>query len=250
MDLGLRNKTAIITGGAKGMGRAYALGFAAEGANVCLFDVDKAGADKVVNEVREAGGVAAAFTTDVSSYENVAKSVDAVLEKFGRIDILINNAGIRILALLEESTDQIWDSQMNVNLRGVFNTCKTIVPLFKSQRYGKILNISSLAGKRGHALRGSVYAATKGGVIALTKSIAREVAGYNINVNCLAPSVIDTDFLGDFTEQERVKLRSLIPLGRIGQPEDMVGIALLLCSDAGSFIHGDVINLDGGQFMG
>ena len=250
MDLGLKGKTAIITGGARGMGRAYCLGFAAEGASVCIFDMDESGAGGVAEEIAESGGVASAFVTDVASYDSVERSVNAVLARFGRIDILINNAGIRLLALLEETTDEMWDAQMNVNLRGVFNTCKAVVPHFKRQRYGKILNISSLAGKRGHVLRGSAYAATKGGVIALTKSIAREVASYNINVNSLAPSIIQTDFMKDFTEQEMDKIRRSIPVGRVGQPQDLVGIALVLCSDAASFIHGDVINVDGGQFMG
>ena len=250
MDLGFRGKTVIITGGAKGMGRAYCQGFATEGANVCVFDLDESGAGCVVKEITKVGGVGAAFVTDVASYESVLNSVGTVLNKFGRIDILVNNAGIRLLALLEETTEEIWDSQMNVNLRGVFNTCKAVVPHFKRQRYGKILNISSVAGKRGHVLRGSAYAATKGGVIALTKSIAREVASYNINVNSLAPSIIQTDFMKDFSEQEMTNIKKLIPLGRVGQPTDLVGIALLLCSDAGSFIHGDVINVDGGQFMG
>lgn len=250
MDLRLDGKTAIVTGAAKGMGRAYTLGFAREGANVCVFDVDEPRARTVVNEITAAGGTAEVYVTDVSSYENVTKSVNAVLARFGRVDILVNNVGIRILALLEDTTDAIWDMQMNINLKGMFYMCKAVLPHFKRQRYGKILNISSLAGKRGHALRGSAYAASKGGVIALTKSIARECASHNINVNALAPSVVQTDFLGDFNEQEMTKLKSLIPLGRVGQPEDLVGIALLLCSDAASFIHGDVINVDGGQFMG
>jgi len=151
--------------------------------------------------------------------------------------------------MIEETTEEIWDSQMEINLKGTFNCCKAVIRHMKERRYGKIINVSSLAGKRGHALRGSAYAASKGGIIALTKSIAREVGKYNINVNSIAPSVIRTRFLGDFTAKDMEKLKKGIPLGRIGEPEDLVGLALLLVSDSGSFIHGQTINVDGGQRM-
>lgn len=249
MDLGLSNKVAIVTGGARGMGKAYCMGFAKEGATVIVLDVDKDEAEKVASEIKNMGSTAVAMRADVSKFSEVEKVFAEVLKKFGKIDILINNAGIRIFAWLEETTDEIWNSQMDINLRGTFNCCKAVIGHMKARRYGKIINISSLAGRRGHGMRGAAYAATKGGVIALTRSIAREVGKFNINVNSIAPSLIRTRFLDDFTNEELEKAKQPIPLGRVGEPEDLVGLALLLSSDLGSFIHGQTINVDGGQRM-
>jgi 3-oxoacyl-[acyl-carrier protein] reductase len=249
MDLKLNDKVAIITGGARGMGKAYCSGFAREGATVVIVDLDEREAKNVASQLRSDGSTVVALGVDVSKYDDVEKAVSQVLHEFGKIDILVNNAGIRLLALLEETTEEIWNSQMDINLKGPLNCCKAVIPQMKERRYGKIINVSSLAGKRGHALRGSAYAASKGGLLALTKSIAREVAPFNINVNAIAPSVIRTGFLDDFSDEDMERLKKLIPLGRVGEVEDVVGLALLLASDVSSFIHGQTINVDGGQRM-
>lgn len=249
MELGLKNKVVIVTGGARGMGKACCLGFAREGAIVVVLDIDENEADKVVLEIEEKRFAAIAVKADISKLSEVEKTFSKIIEKYGRIDILVNNAGIRLLAFLEETTEEIWNSQMDINLKGTFNCCKAVIKYMKEQQYGKIINVSSLAGKRGHVLRGSAYAASKGGVIALTKSIASEIAGYNINVNSISPSLIRTGLLQALSDEEMVRLKKLVPMGRVGEPEDVVGLVLLLASDLSSFIHGQTINIDGGQRM-
>jgi NAD(P)-dependent dehydrogenase (short-subunit alcohol dehydrogenase family) len=249
MELGLKDKVVIVTGGAKGLGKAFCLGFAREGAIVVVLDVDENETNKMVLEIKEKGVAVFGIKADVSKLSEVEKAFSRIIEQYGKIDILINNAGIRRLAFLEETTEAMWDAHMDINLKGTFNCCKAVVKHMKERRYGKIINVSSLAGRRGHLSRGSAYAASKGGVIAFTKSIAGEVAKYNVNVNSIAPSLIRTGLLDSLSDDEMAQMKKLVPIGRVGEPEDLVGLVLLLASDLSSFIHGQTINIDGGQRM-
>jgi NAD(P)-dependent dehydrogenase (short-subunit alcohol dehydrogenase family) len=249
MDLKIGGKTAFITGGGGGVGRAVALAFAREGVSVAVVDLSEENALKAAEEVQAAGGRAIGLKVDVTQWGDVDSAVRRTVEQFGGVDILVNGAGVRAVASLEETTDEVFDLHVDVNLRGPFYTCKAVVPLMKERRWGRIVNIASAAGRRGHPFAGSTYAAAKAGVFGLTKSIARETASYGITANTIAPNTINTPFIDAFTPEQREAVRKSIPLGRLAEPEDLVGPILLLASEAGSFITGQDITVDGGQLM-
>lgn len=249
MDLGISGKTAFITGGGGGVGRAVSLALAREGVSVVVADLSEESAMKVATEVNDSGGRAVGMKVNVTIWEEVEAAVQRAVKEFGGVDILVNAAGVRAVATLEETTDKVFDLHVDVNLRGPFYTCKAVVPLMKEKGWGRIVNIASMAGRRGHPFAGSTYAAAKAGVFGLTKSIARETARYGITANTIAPNTINTPFIDAFTSEQRETVRKSIPLGRLAEAEDLVGPILFLASDACSFITGQDITVDGGQTM-
>lgn len=245
----LEGRTIIITGGAAGIGRAYATGFIQEGANVVIADIDRGAAEQAVGEIEAEGGKALALTVDVSDVQATEAMSKATLDRFGRIDGLVNNAAIavrvkHINAPLEELPVEEWDRVIAVNLRGPFLCCRAVLPHMKAQRYGKILNISSGTFFNGRP-NISNYVASKGGVIGITRSLANEVGDYGITVNCIAPGLTasETENTPNEVWELRVPQRSI---KRVETPDDLVGAAIYLMSADSDFMTGQTMVIDGG----
>lgn len=240
----LQNKVAVVTGGSRGIGKAIAEKFAAEGASVAiLYSSNSASADAVVEEIRNAGGTAKAYQCHVENSDEVGKTIDDVVNDLGKIDILINNAGITRDKLLMMMKEEDFDDVISVNLKGAYNTMRKVCPMLARQRWGRVINLSSIAGINGNA--GQVnYSASKAGLIGMTKSAAREFAGRGITVNAIAPGFVETDMTEKFASDENVMKR--IPVGRMGRPDEIASLALFLASDAAAYITGEVIRIDGG----
>lgn len=249
--ISLTNKTALITGGSRGIGAATAILFAKAGADVAITYIsDEASAQKVVDDIHKVGRRCLVLKGDVSSAEDVNRVVAEVVRVLSRIDVLVNNAGIWTYAEVENMTEEVWDKTLDINLKGTFLMCKAVVPLMKKQGGGSIINISSTAGQRGEALH-SHYAASKGGAISFTKSLASELAPYNILVNSVAPGWVDTDMCDEVFNDPELKeaARKTIPLGRIATAEDVAGSILFLASDLARYITGEVLNVNGGSVL-
>lgn len=243
----LQGKVAIVTGASRGIGRAIALALAAEGASVAVNYANSSGAaDAVVAEIQAMGADAIAFQADVSQPDQVTGLVAAVVEKWGRVDVLVNNAGITRDTLLLRMDLAQWQAVIDLNLTGVFLCTKAISKIMLKQRSGRIINIASVSGQMG--LPGqSNYSAAKAGVIGFTKSIAKELASRSITVNAIAPGFISTDMTEGLEAEEILKA---IPLGRYGEPEDIAGMVRFLASDpAAAYITGQTFNVDGGMVM-
>lgn len=240
----LQNKVAVVTGGSRGIGKAIAEKFVAEGASVAiLYSSNSASADAVVEEIRNAGGTAKAYQCHVENSDEVGKTIDEVVNDLGKIDILVNNAGITRDKLLMMMKEEDFDDVISVNLKGAYNTMRKVCPMLARQRWGRIINLSSIAGINGNA--GQVnYSASKAGLIGMTKSAAREFAGRGITVNAIAPGFVETDMTEKFASDENVMKR--IPVGRMGRPDEIASLALFLASDAAAYITGEVIRIDGG----
>lgn len=242
----LKDKVALITGASRGIGRAIALKFAALGANLALiYAGSKDGALETAERARAFGVRAEAYQCDVSDFEAAGRTVAAVREDFGTIDILVNNAGITkdglILAMREEAFDRV----LEVNLKGAFNMIRHTSPIFVRKRSGRIINIASVVGLMGNAGQAN-YAASKAGLIGLTKSVARELASRGVCCNAIAPGFIETDMTKDFKDSPLLRA---IPLGRPGRPEEVAELAAFLAQDAAGYITGEVIRVDGGLAM-
>jgi len=247
--MSLVNKIAIVTGAGRGIGRAIAIALAREGANVVVNDVNIKTAEEVVKEIESLGHQAVAIQVDVSDTKEVNRMVQLVLKKFKRVDILVNNAGIIRRGSIEDLAEEDWDRVINVNLKGAFNCTKAVVGIMKKQRSGKIVNISSIAGKIGDIASAPCYGASKAGMICLAKSLARELASYGINVNVVAPHAIVTDMSKEWSEEKRKEIIAGIPLGRLGEPEDVAEAVIFLVSDKAKFITGEVLDVNGGCLM-
>ncbi|MCK4532376.1 3-oxoacyl-[acyl-carrier-protein] reductase [bacterium] len=242
----LTDKVVLVTGAGGGIGASIALKFSQSGAKVVVADVIEEFSLNTVSRIMEQGGEALAVTVDVSQISSVEEMVKKILDKFGKIDILINNAGITRDNLLLRMRDEEWDKVININLKGVFNCTKAVVRPMMKQRKGKIVNIASIVGIIGNAGQ-SNYAASKGGVISLTKTWAKEFASRNINVNAIAPGFIRTKMTDKLSEQIREKINQQIPLKRFGEVEDVANLCVFLSSDEANYITGEVIKLDGGM---
>jgi 3-oxoacyl-[acyl-carrier protein] reductase len=247
--MNLVNKVAIVTGAGRGIGKAIAIALAREGANIIAIDVDIQTAEKVAKEIKSLDRQALAIQVDVSDSKEVNRMVQSVLKKFKRVDILVNNAAIIKRGSIEDLTEEDWDRVMDVNLKGTFNCMKAVVGTMKKQRYGKIVNISSIAGKIGDLASAPCYGASKAGMTCLAKSLARELASYNINVNVVAPHAIETDMSKEWSEEKRKSIIADIPLGRLGEPEDIAEAVVFLVSDKAKFITGEVLDVNGGCLM-
>ncbi len=245
----LANKTALVTGGSRGIGRATALALAGAGAKVVVnYAGNKAAADEVVAMIEASGGQAMAIQADVGDAVAVEAMVKATVEKFGSIDILVNNAGITRDNLIMRMKEEDWDAVIHTNLKGIFNCTKIVSRLMMKQRYGRIINLTSVVGIMGNAGQ-SNYAAAKAGVIGFTKSMAKELASRNITVNAVAPGYISTDMTANLPEQAKTDLQSQIPLQRLGTPADVAATVLFLVTPGADYITGQTLNVDGGMVM-
>ncbi|MEG6584362.1 SDR family NAD(P)-dependent oxidoreductase [Dendrosporobacter sp. 1207_IL3150] len=245
-----RKRVAIVTGGARGIGLAISKELADEGVKVVISDINGERANLAAAEITAAGRAAIAVSADVSDANSVRSMIEQTIAEFGQLDILINNAGIVQTGPVTSITEDEWERVMGVNAKGVFLCCQAVLPLMMKQSNGKILNIASVAGKRGGGLLGnSCYAASKGAVIAFTKTIAREAAPYNININALSPALTDTDMTSLMSEENRQNIVGMIPLRRAARPEEVAAAACFLVSDRASFITGEIMDVDGGLMM-
>lgn len=247
----LKGKIAIVTGAGRGMGEAIAKKLSTFGASVIVNDVDQSMINNVVNEIKKSGGNAFGYQTDVGEYSQVERMVDEVVSKYGSIDILVNNAGIlRRRESIEEINDKEWDLVMKINVKGVFNCSKVVLKYMKKRKEGKIVNISSSAGRSTSELGGAHYTASKAAVLGLTRHLAREAAPYNINVNSVCPGLIDTPMVRETTSIEELdKWREDIPMGKLGEPETVADLVLFLVSDASSYINGATIDINGASLL-
>ncbi len=247
----LEGQIALITGAGragKGIGRSIALRLAKEGAKIVIADFVPDAADAVAKDVVDMGGEALAVYGSVSSVDDVEAMVQAAVDRFGRIDILVNNAGVTRDNLLVRMSEQEWDMVLDTNLKGVFNCTKTVAKLMMRERKGKIVNMASVMGIMGNAGQAN-YSASKGGVIALTKTTAKELGSRGINVNAIAPGFIQTVMTEEMPEDAKAGIAQQIPLRRLGTPEDVAEVVLFLCTEASNYITGQVIPVDGGMVM-
>lgn len=244
----LKNKVALITGGARGIGKSIALRLAEEGAKVLIADVNEEQAAKTAGEIKSNGGVAGSYKLNVTDSREVEKIIEGIIGEYGAIDILINNAGITRDSLFLRMKEEEWDQVIAVNLKGVFNCTKATLKNMIKARAGKIINISSVGGRIGNIGQAN-YSASKAGVIGFTKTIAREVASRGINVNAVAPGFIDTDMTKVLPDKIKEQVLDEIPFKKMGSVEDVANLVCFLATDEAKYITGQVINVDGGLAM-
>ncbi|MDD5116089.1 MAG: 3-oxoacyl-[acyl-carrier-protein] reductase [Candidatus Omnitrophica bacterium] len=244
----LAGKVALVTGGARGIGQAIAMTFAREGADIVVADVNLEIAQKTALEIEGLGRKALALEMDVTKIEAVEEGVNKILDKMGKVDILVNNAGITKDNLLLRMSQADWDAVINVNLKGTFNCIKAVSRPMIKQRNGRIVSIASIIGLMGNPGQAN-YAASKAGIIALTKTTAKELASRNINANAVAPGFIQTEMTAKLPEELKKKMLEAIPLDKLGTPQDVANACLFLVSEESSYITGQVITVDGGMVM-
>ena len=249
MNERFNGKVAIITGAARGIGKATSKILASEGCTVVIADINKEEAEKTKSEFNTLGYRAESFQCDISKVEDVEKLIASVHKQFERIDILVNNAGILISATIEETTNDIIDRTININLKGVLYAIRAVTPIMKKQKYGRIVNVGSITGKNGDNTSTFVYGASKGAVISLTRSVARQLGPYGITCNAVAPHAIMTELLSYWSEEKKLNLAKTIPVRRLGTEEDVASLICYLASDEASFINGETVNINGGYYM-
>jgi len=247
--ISMKDKVTLITGASRGIGRAAAIMFAEAGSHVAInYRSDKKAALETKEAVESRHVRAFPVQADVAVKSEVDSMVEAVMAEFGRIDVVVNNAGVWIHNPIDGLTEERLRETVDINLMGTFYVCMAAVPHMKRQNSGVIINISSTAGQRGEAFH-SPYGATKGAVIALTKSLAPELVDYNIRVNCVAPGWVETDMAHDALQKEGDKVRAVIPMKRVGTPEELAGPILFMASDLATFITGEILNVNGGAVL-
>jgi len=249
MSESLSGQIAVVTGGGRGIGRAISIELAKLGAKVIVnYSRSADAAEKVVSEIASAGGQAEAMCFDVADSESTTRALKEILENDGKIDILVNNAGIADDSLLVRTKDDQWDKTINVNLKGSFNTSRAVAKAMMKAKSGRIINISSVIGEMGNAGQ-AAYAASKAGVLGLTKSLAKELASRGVTVNAVTPGYIVTDMTDDMTDVAKEAVQNSIPLGRLGSSEDVAKLVGFLSSDSASYITGQVIGINGGLYI-
>ncbi len=247
MEKELEGKIALVTGASRGIGAAIAIEMAEAGAKVVVnYQVNREGAERVVERIRQQGGEAHPFKADVSQPDEVKAMFEFIASQLGGVDILVNNAGIHQHLIVEELSLSDWERVISTNLTSLFLLTQAVLPYMKAQRWGRIVNISSLSGFAGTRVE-SHYAASKAGVVGFTKAVALETASFGITVNAISPGSIETDMLAVTTEERRQKLISEIPVGRIGQPEDIAFGVRFMVSPRASYITGQTIHMNGGE---
>jgi len=243
----VQGKVVVVTGSSRGIGRATALLFAAKRADVAIiYNTSGKKAEDVKKSILERGGKAEIYQCDVSSFKKTEETVEKIVKDFGRIDILVNNAGILIKKPFTETDESIWEKTIQVNLKGVFNMCRFIIPHMLELGKGRVINVSSLAGRNGGTV-GVPYAASKAGVIGITQALAYEFTSKGITVNAVAPGPVDTDLFRGLSTEARKKLELLSPNGRFAQPEEIAHAVLFLVEN--DYISGEVININAGRYM-
>jgi 3-oxoacyl-[acyl-carrier protein] reductase len=245
----LEGKNAIVTGGSRGIGTAICLDLATNGANVALnYRKSAAEAEQVVKRIREMGRKAMAVKADVSSFQEAQTMVQEVIREFGSLEILVNNAGLNWDGVIWKMTEEQWDAVLNVDLKGTFNYCRAAAPVFRDQKYGKIVNITSINGMRGKFGQ-SNYSAAKAGAIGLTKALAKELGKSNVNVNAVAPGFILTEMYEVVAEEVKQAALAEIALARAGKPEEVAWVVTFLCSEKARHITGECVQVSGGQYI-
>lgn len=246
----LEGRVALVTGAARGIGKAIALGFAREKSNVIINDIyPKKELDMVAGEISALGVKSLAIQADVGRFDEVKGMMGQIENEFHSLDILVNNAGIIRRGTIETVTEEEWDQVIRVNLKGTFNCCKAVIDIMKRQRMGKIVNVSSVAGKTGDITSAPGYGPSKAAIDALTKTLARQLASYGINVNAVAPHAIETEMSAQWSEEKRKSIIEAIPLKRLGKPEDVAEAVIFLASDKANFITGEILDVNGGFLM-
>lgn len=245
----LEGKVALVTGGSMGIGTAICLDLARNGADVALtYRKHEEEAKRIVEKIKKMGRKAKEYQVDVSGFDAVQKLVEEVVGEFGRLDILVNNAGMNWDGVVWKMTEEQWDAVINVDLKGTFNFIRAAAPVFREQKSGKIINITSINGLRGKFGQTN-YSAAKAGAIGLTKTVAKELGKYNVNANAVAPGMILTDMFKDLPEEFKQKAADETVFNRLGEPEDVAHIVSFLASEEARHITGEVIKVDGGQYI-
>ena len=244
----LNSKCVVVTGAARGLGQAIAIKFAQAGANIALCDLQEDWLSETLEKVKSLGSRAETYGINVADVESVTEGIKAIESDFGQIDVLVNNAGITKDGLLMRMSEADWDAVIDVNLKGVFLCTKAVMRGMMKQRSGTIVNIASVIGLMGNAGQAN-YAASKGGVISFTKTVAKELASRNVRCNAVAPGFIRTAMTDLLEEDVQIKMKELIPLSRFGEPDDVANVVLFLASDASSYVTGQVLSTCGGMVM-
>ncbi|MBT3665523.1 3-oxoacyl-[acyl-carrier-protein] reductase [bacterium] len=248
MRFDLSNKTALVTGASQGIGETIAIEMAKSGATVFCLARNKEALDTTIKKITENGGKATAFSCDISNNDDFKSIILNIVKEYGSIDILVNNAGITKDNLLMRMSDDQWDDVLNINLKGSFTCIRSVIKHMMKKKFGRIINITSIVGITGNAGQAN-YAASKSGLIGLTKSIAKEVASRGITANCVAPGWIETSMTDQLSTEVKNKFLSQIPAGKIGQSKDIANAVIFLASDEAEYITGQTITVDGGRII-
>lgn len=249
MDKGIVGKVAVVTGGAKGIGAGISLALANAGAKVAVVDLDLDAAQKFATEVNEQGGHAHAVRCDVSSTEDVQAAVRSIAETLGPVDLLVNNAGIGDFVSFPEITRERWDRMVAVHLTGAYNWSHAVMPGMRERQFGRIVNVASVAAKRGDFIGNAHYTAAKAGLIGLTKSLAAWAAPDGVRVNAIAPGIVDTELTRGMSEEHKRVTLSRVPIGRFAAAQEIASVVLFLLGDAASYVVGETINVNGGSYI-
>lgn len=248
MKFNLNNKIAVVTGASQGIGKIIAFELAKSGAHVACISRNKKAIESIVDEITINGGQASSFPCDISDADTLSEIITEIIKENSRIDILVNNAGITKDSLLMRMSIEQWDDVINTNLKGAFHCTKAVVRYMMKNKFGRIINITSIVGLTGNAGQAN-YAASKAGLIGMTKSIAKEVASRGITANCIAPGWIETSMTDKLSGEVKNEFLSHIPVGRIGSPDDIANAVIFLASDEAGYITGQTITVDGGRII-